>query len=48
MKYCSKCGRQLMDGEICSCDQQAGMQYNANYADYNQYPYKGTADGCYF
>lgn len=39
MKYCSKCGRQLMDGEICSCDQQAGMQYNANYVDYNQYPY---------
>ena len=37
MKYCSKCGRQLMDGEICNCVQQASMQYNVNYGDYNQY-----------
>lgn len=40
MKYCSKCGRQLMDGEICNCDQQAGMQYGADYSAYNQYPYE--------
>ncbi len=40
MKYCSKCGRQLMDGEICNCDQQAGMQYGADYSNYNQYPYE--------
>lgn len=40
MKYCSKCGRQLMDGEICNCDQQAGMQYGADYSVYNQYPYE--------
>ena len=39
MKYCSKCGRQLMDGEICNCDQQA-MQYGADYSAYNQYPYE--------
>lgn len=40
MKYCSKCGRQLMDGEICNCDQQAGMQYGADYSNYNQYQYE--------
>lgn len=40
MKYCSKCGRQLMDGEICNCDQQADMQYGADYSNYNQYPYE--------
>lgn len=40
MKYCSKCGRQLMDGKICNCDQQAGMQYGADYSNYNQYPYE--------
>lgn len=40
MKYCSKCGRQLMDGEICNCDQQAGMQYGTDYSAYNQYPYE--------
>lgn len=40
MKYCSKCGRQLMDGEICNCDQQAGMQYGTDYRAYNQYPYE--------
>lgn len=40
MKYCSKCGRQLMDGEICNCDQQADMQYGAEYSNYNQYPYE--------
>lgn len=40
MKYYSKCGRQLMDGEICNCDQQAGMQYGADYSAYNQYPYE--------
>lgn len=40
MKYCSKCGRQLMDGEICNCNQQAGMQYGTDYSAYNQYPYE--------
>ncbi len=40
MKYCSKCGRQLMDGEICNCDQQADMQYGSDYSNYNQYPYE--------
>ena len=40
MKYCSKCGRQLMDGEICNCDQQADMQYGADYSNYNQYQYE--------
>lgn len=45
MKYCSKCGRQLMDGEICNCDQQAGMQYGADYSAYNQYPYEQQGQG---
>ena len=40
MKYCSKCGRQLMDGEICNCDQQADMQYGSDYSNYNQNPYE--------
>ena len=29
-----------MDGENCNCDQQAGMQYGADYSAYNQYPYE--------
>lgn len=45
MKYCSKCGRQLMDGEICNCDQQAGMQYGEDYSNYNQYPYEQQVQG---
>lgn len=29
--FCAKCGRQLADGEVCSCTQANNQQNNANY-----------------
>lgn len=40
MKFCSVCGRQLMEGEICNCDQQMNQQYQQYTTDmYNDNTY---------
>ena len=51
MKYCTNCGRQLADDEVCTCRQQAQTQDNnaqadnaAHQAQFNGQP-QGSAQG---
>lgn len=43
MNYCIKCGRQLMDGEVCNCENQS----NLNYDQYNNGPFQQDNIGNY-
>lgn len=51
MKYCTNCGRQLADDEVCTCRQQAQTQDNnaqadnaAQHAQFNGQPQDSSTD----
>lgn len=47
MKFCSKCGRQLMEGEICNCDQQMNQYQQYTTDMYNDNTYNNADSQAY-
>ena len=44
MKYCTNCGRQLADDEVCTCRQQAQPQAPNQTQDNNAQAYNAAPD----
>lgn len=47
MKFCSKCGRQLIEGEICNCDQQMNQYQQYTTDMYNDNTYNNADSQAY-
>lgn len=47
MKFCSKCGRQLMEGEVCNCDQQMNQYQQYTTDMYNDNTYNNADSQAY-